>query len=222
MVSLQFLGQSEEILSENLFEDMQKTTGNSWNGITQGKPCLAHLSSIIKYLCGEGALDVLHLNLNKALSTVSHTVLAPSSGCCSPHNKGGRKPGWVSGLSTVGRGWARTIPRPGGSHRMTLKWDPSPHGWTGLLAKGMDRSLLNSRGSRAGACPAKERAQTSLGPGRGKGEHEPAEPGPFELGTDLSGPGCQPAEGKCPPQFTSSFLCALWGSIPPTRGLSQI
>lgn len=62
---------------------------------------------------------------------------------------------------------------------------PAPTAGTGLLARGMDRSLVNSAGNRAGpAQPRKEPGlgvQMSLGPGRGKGEHEPADPRLFEL-----------------------------------------
>lgn len=109
----------------------------------------------------EGALDILHLNFNEAFSTVSHNILAPSSGCYSPHNRGGRKTGWMSRLSIVvsGLGWNHPL-GPGGSHRLTLKWEFQPTPGTGLLARGMDRSLVNSTGSRAGAAqPRKEPLQ---------------------------------------------------------------
>lgn len=65
-------------------------------------------------------------------------------------------------------------------------------------------------------------AQMPLGHGRGKGEHEPADPRLFELDTELSGPGSQPVEGKSiPPQLPSSFLYAVWGSIPPDKDIAK-
>lgn len=74
---------------------------------------------------------------------------------------------------------------------------PAPTPGTGLLAKGMDRNLLNSRGSRAGPSPAMEGALAVAGWGLKhlwalageKGEHEPAGARLFELGTELFGPG---------------------------------
>lgn len=50
-----------------------------------------------------------------------------------------------------------------------------------------------------------------LGPGRGKGEHEPADPRLFELDTELFGPGSQPVEGKSIPLSSPHLSCMLFG-----------
>lgn len=101
----------------------------------------------------EAALDVLHLSFNRVFSTVSHTILAPSSGCSSPHNKGGSKRGWVSRLSTVGRGWAGTILRV---------WST-----TGIPALGTH--LDRAAGQRDGQEPAELRREQGRGlPSQGR------------------------------------------------------
>lgn len=75
MVSLHSLGKSEEVLSEHLFGDMQKTTGNSQDGITEGSPRLAHLPSIIKYLCGQGKEHwMFFISPLTRLSALSHPI----------------------------------------------------------------------------------------------------------------------------------------------------
>lgn len=111
----------------------------------------------------EGALHVLHLSFNKVLSTVSHNVLAPSSGCYNPRSKGGRRTGWMSRLSP----WTglQSSSRPWRQPQDEAKVGIPPHtAGTGLLAKGMDRNLLNSGGSRAGpAQPRKEPLQWQAG-----------------------------------------------------------
>lgn len=92
----------------------------------------------------EGALDIFRLRFNEAFSTASPNIPAPSSGCYSPHNRG-RKPGCMSRLSTLG--WNHPL-GPGGSHRMTLKWElQPPHLGQGCWPKG-----------GTGASPAKEGA----------------------------------------------------------------
>lgn len=160
----------------------------------------------------EGALEVLDLHFNKAFSTVSHNMPALSSGCYSPHNNGAENLAGCPGSALWAGGWAGTILQV-----LEAPQDPSPHTWDRAAGqrdgqepaefkREQDRGLPSQGRS---PCSCRLGAQASLGPGRGKGEHEPAGPRLFELGTEMFGPGAQPVEGKGPPQFTSSFLCAL-------------
>lgn len=140
MVSHQSLGKSEEVLSEHPFGDMQKTTGSSQNGITEGEPCLAHLPSIIKCLCGRGKEHCMFfISALTRLSALSHTTfLHPAQDATAHITKGAGKLAACPG-SAPGLGWNHPL-GPGGSHRMTLKWEfqPTqlgqgcwPKGWTG-------------------------------------------------------------------------------------------